>query len=164
MSQLFQKSKQLDVLSSIRSDMCTAIRYSMHSKAIESLCRCAYHDLDAVYHSETMCEMEVKADLYRVDLCNPYVLMFLAKHTAYHHAYWPHTKKRFTAFKNILRYDKLVKKSFGDMKFYALITGMLDEMLKTKDNPLYNTPGARQHLKNVKQVVEIVEKAIANGR
>ena len=144
--------------------MHTATSDLIHSKSIESLCGCTYNDLDAVYHSETMHEMEVKADLHGVDLCNPYVLMFLAKQTAYHHAYWPHTKKRFTAFKNILRCNKSVKKSFSDMKFYALIAGMLDEMLKTKDDPLYGTPGARQHLKNVKQVVEIVEKAIANGR
>jgi len=144
--------------------MRTATSDLMHIKPIESLCNCTYNDLDAVYHSETMHEMEVKADLYGVDLCNPYVLMFLAKQTAYHHAFWPHTKKRFTAFKNILRCNKSVKRSFGDMKFYALVAGMLDEMLKTKDNPLYRTPGAIQHLKNVKQVVEIVEKAIANGR
>jgi len=136
----------------------------MHSKSIESLCNCTYHDLDAVYHSETKFEMEVNADLHGVDLCNPYVLMFLAKQTTYHHAFWPHTKKRFTAFKNILRRNILVRKSLEDMKFYVLISGKLDEMVKCKDNPLYGTPGRRQELKNIKQVVEIVEKAIANGR
>ena len=131
---------------------------------LESNCHCTGADLDKVYHSESMHEMEVNADLLGVDLCNPYVLLFLAKQTAYHHAFWSHTKKRFTAFKNILRRNRLVRKSLEDMKFYALISGKLDEMMKYKDHPLYSTPGRMQELKNVKQVVEIVEKAIANGR
>ena len=131
---------------------------------LESNCNCTGVDLNKVYHSESMQEMEVNADLLGVDLCNPYVLLFLAKETTYYHAFWPHTKKRFTAFKNILRRNRLVRKSLEDMKFYALISGKLDEMMKYKDHPLYSTPGIKQELKNVKQVVEIVEKAIANGR
>ena len=132
--------------------------------AIEENCSSSIRDLDKVYHSESMHEMEVNADLLGVDLCNPYVLLFLAEQTAYHHAFWQHTKKRFTAFKNILRRNRLVRKSLEDMKFYALISGKLDEMMKYKDHPLRSTPGRMQELKNVKQVVEIVEKAIANGR
>ena len=131
---------------------------------IEENCGSSIRDLDKVYHSESMHEMEVNADLLGVDLCNPYVLLFLAEQTAYHHAFWQHTKKRFTAFKNILRRNRLVRKSLEDMKFYTLISGKLDEMMKYKDHPLYGTPGRMQELKNVKQVVEIVEKAIANGR
>lgn len=103
--------------------MYTATSDLMYNKSIESLCNCTYHDLDVVYHSETKFEMEVNADLQGVDLCNPYVLMFLAKQTTYHHAFWPHTKKRFTAFKNILRRNRLVRKSLEDMKFYAMISG-----------------------------------------
>ena len=129
---------------------------------LESNCNCTGVDLNKVYHSESMQEMEVNADLLGVDLCNPYVLLFLAKETAYYHAFWPHTKKRFTAFKNILRRNRLVRKSLEDMKFYTLISGKLDEMMKYKDHPLYSTPGIKQELKNVKQVVEIVEKALAN--
>ena len=131
---------------------------------IEENCGSSISNLDKVYHSESMHEMEVNADLLGVDLCNPYVLLFLAKQTAYHHAFWSHTKKRFTAFKNILRRNRLVRKSLEDMKFYALISSKLDEMMKYKDHPLCSTPGRMQELKNVKQVVEIVEKAIANGR
>ena len=131
---------------------------------IEENCGSSISNLDKVYHSESMHEMEVNADLLGVDLCNPYVLLFLAKQTAYHHAFWSHTKKRFTAFKNILRRNRLVRKSVEDMKFYALISSKLDEMMKYKDHPLCSTPGRMQELKNVKQVVEIVEKAIANGR
>ena len=131
---------------------------------IEENCGSSISDLDKVYHSESMHEMEVNADLLGVDLCNPYVLLFLAKQTAYHHAFWSHTKKRFTAFKNILRRNRLVRKSLEDMKFYVLISGKLDEMMKYKDYPLYSTPGIMQELKNIKQVVEIVEKEIANGR
>ena len=131
---------------------------------LESNCHCTGVDLNKVYHSESMQEMEVNADLLGVDLCNPYVLLFLAKETAYYNAFWPHTKKRFTAFKNILRRNKLVRKSLEDMKFYVLISSKLNEMMKYKNHPLYSTPGIKQELKNVKQVVEIVEKAIANGR
>ena len=131
---------------------------------IEENCGSSISNLDKVYHSESMHEMEVNADLLGVDLCNPYVLLFLAEQTAYHHAFWQHTKKRFTAFKNILRRNRLVRKSLEDMKFYALISGKLDEMIKYKDHLLYGIPGRMQELKNVKQVVEIVEKAIANGR
>lgn len=131
---------------------------------IEERCGSSVRDLDKVYHSESMHEMEVNADLLGVDLCNPYVLLFLAKETAYHHAFWPHTKNRFIAFKNILRRNRLVRNSLKDMKFYALIFGKLDEMMKYKDHSLYSTPGKMQELKNVKQVVEIVEKAIANVR
>ena len=97
---------------------------------LESNCHCTGAALNKVYHSESMHEMEVNADLLGVDLCNPYVLLFLAKQTAYHHAFWSHTKKRFTAFKNILRRNRLVRKSLEDMKFYALISSKLDEMMK----------------------------------
>ena len=131
---------------------------------IEENCGSSISDLDKVYHAESMHEMEVNADLLGVDLCNPYVLLFLAEQTTYHHAFWPHTKKRFIAFKNILRRNRLVRKSLEDMKFYVLISSKLDEMMKYKDHLLYSTPGRMQELKNVKQVVEIVEKAIANGR
>ena len=132
---------------------------------LESNCHCTGADLDKVYHSESMHEMEVNADLLGVDLCNPYVLLFLAKQAAYHHAFWSHTKKRFTAFKNILRHNKSVKESLKDMKFYALIHGELDKMLKKyKGNSLYGIPGLKKEQKNIEQVVEIVEKAIANGR
>ena len=131
---------------------------------LESDCHCTGVDLNKVHHSESMQEMEVNADLLGVDLCNPYVLLFLAKETAYYHAFWPHTKNRFIAFKNILRRNRLVRKSLEDMKFYALISGKLDEMMKYKDHPLYSTPGIKQELKNIRQVVEIVEKAIAESK
>ena len=132
---------------------------------IEENCGSSISNLDKVYHSESMHEMEVNADLLGVDLCNPYVLLFLAKQAAYHHAFWSHTKKRFTAFKNILRHNKSVKESLKDMKFYALICGELDEMLKKyKGNSLYGIPGLKKEQKNIEQVVNIVEKAIANGR
>ena len=132
---------------------------------IEENCSSSIRDLDKVYHSESMHEMEVNADLLGVDLCNPYVLLLLAKQAAYHHAVWSHTKKRFTAFKNILRHNKSVKESLKDMKFYALIHGELDKMLKKyKGNSLYLIPGLKKERKNIEQVVNIVEKAIAESK
>ena len=132
---------------------------------LERNCHCTGADLNKVYHSESMHEMEVNADLLGVDLCNPYVLLFLAKQTAYHHAFWLHTKKRFTAFKNILRHNKSIKESLKDMKFYALICRELDEMLKKyKGNSLYSIPGLKKEQKNIEQVINIVEKAIAESK
>ena len=133
--------------------------------ALERNCHCTGADLNKVYHSESMHEMEVNADLLGVDLCNPYVLLFIAKQTAYRHAFWSHTKKRFTAFKNILRHNKSIKESLKDMKFYALICRELDEMLKKyKGNSLYSIPGLKKEQKNIEQVINIVEKAIAESK
>lgn len=125
-----------------------------------------FSELDKVYHSSTMHEMQVNADLNNVDLCNPYVLFFLAKETTYHHAFWPHTAKRFTAFKNLLRHNKDVKKSFGDMKFWTLVQ---DEYNKLDDEINKNVrwkymPGRQQELKNWEQIISIVEKAICNSK
>ena len=132
------------------------------SKTIEDNCGCTSIDLDKVYHSETMHEMEIAADLQGVDLCNPYVLFFLARETTYHHAFWPHTRKRFTAFKNILRHNKLVKESLKDMEFYTLITTEFNDMLEYKNDLIYDTPGRKQERKNMQQVIDIVEKILAN--
>lgn len=120
--------------------------------------------LDKVYHSESMHEMEVNADLQNVDLCNPHVLLFLAKTTAYHHAFWPHTAKRFLAFKNILRKNKDVRKSLRDGKLLAMLNSHFEAMVNGHDsNRVYDTPGRRQELKNMRQVIDIVEKAIAES-
>lgn len=118
----------------------------------------SYSVLDKVYHSESQHEMEVNADLMGVDLCNPLVLKFLADQTTYHHAFWPHTAKRFTAFKNILRHNKYVKKSLKDKVFLEMMKDTLDKYIKKTSDPLHNVPGYRQELKNIKQVVSIVEK------
>ena len=115
--------------------------------------------LDKVYHSESRHEMEVNADLQDIDLANPHVLLYLAKQTAYHHAFWPHTAKRFTAFKNILRKDNSVKKSLEDGKLLNMLEELLAYNVKEMENPLNNVPGKKQELKNIKQVISIVEGA-----
>ena len=109
-------------------------------------------------------EMEVNADLLGVDLCNPYVLLFLAEQTAYHHAFWPHTKKRFIAFKNILRRNRQVKESLQDFAFYSLIDSKLKQLESQTDNPLYFTPGGSKEIENIQQVISIVEKVIAESK
>ena len=120
-----------------------------------------WHMLDKVYHSESMHEMQVNADLQGVDLCNPHVLLFLAKETAYHHAYWPHTAKRFLAFKNILRRNKDVRKSLRDGIFMEMLAKHLSVVDFDIGNDLmYDTPGRKQEIKNLKQLVGIVEKAM----
>ena len=117
--------------------------------------------LDKVYHSESMHEMEVNADLQGVDLCNPHVLLFLAKQTTYHHAFWPHTAKRFLAFKSILRHNKNVRESLKDGKLLTMLNDHLEAMLiKYNSNRVHDTIGRRQEIKNMRQVVSIVKKAI----
>lgn len=131
---------------------------------IEENCGSSISNLDKVYHSESMHEMEVNADLLGVDLCNPYVLLFLAEQTAYHHAFWPHTKKRFIAFKNILRRNRQVKESLQDFAFYSLIDSKLKQLESQTDNPLYFTPGGSKEIENIQQVISIVEKSIAESK
>ena len=119
----------------------------------------SFEELDKVYHSSSMNEMRINADLQNVDLCNAYVLLFLTIQTAYHHAFWPHTAKRFTAFKNILRKDNAVKKSLEDGKLLNMLEELLAYNVKEMENPLNNVPGKKQELKNIKQVISIVEGA-----
>ena len=135
----------------------------MTEKKFAEKSECEYDAIIKVYHSETKCEMEVNADLMGVDLCNPYVLMFLAKETTYHHAFWPHTAKRFTAFKNVLRHNKAVRKSLRDTKFLSMIADYYKRhKLLCEYDRVRDTIGRRLELKNIKQVVDIVEKAIVD--
>ena len=130
-------------------------------KDLKNATHYTWHMLDKVYHSESMHEMQVNADLQGVDLCNPHVLLFLAKETAYHHAYWPHTAKRFLAFKSILRRNKDVRKSLRDGIFMEMLAKHLSVVDFDIGNDLmYDTPGRKQEIKNLKQLVGIVEKAM----
>lgn len=131
---------------------------------LESNCHCTSAALNKVYHSESMHEMVVNADLQGVDLCNPYVLLFLAEQTAYHRAFWPHTKKRFTAFKNILRRNSRVREALQDFAFYSLVVDKLKQIESQMINPLYSTPGGQKEIENLRQVISIVEKAIVERR
>lgn len=124
----------------------------------------SFWSLDKVYHSNTMHEMQINADLENIDICNPYVLMFLAKQTTYHHAFWKHTAKRFTAFKNILRKNKDVRKSLRDGRFLHMLEHHFDAMNETmKSSMVFNTSGRKQEYKNMKQVIDIVKKAIEDS-
>ena len=118
-----------------------------------------YKDIDAIYHSNSMDEMKVKADLYAIDLNDVDVLLALCDTTTYHHAFWPHTKKRFTAFKNLLRYEKSIEEASRSIKFSFEVKRALDAYLHEQKD-LYLTPGRRQEIKNLKQVLEIVAKPV----
>ena len=135
----------------------------VEDKVLEENAKCTLNALDSVYHSESMHEMKINADLHGVDLCNPYVLFYLACTTAYHHAFWPHTAKRFTAFKSLLRYDANIRRAI------ALDDGVLWTPLMDKFKPIdsamnsniYTTLGRKKQWKNLKQIIDIVEKCIA---
>lgn len=123
-----------------------------------------FKKLDIVYHSESMHEMEVNADLQCVDLCSLDVQLFLAKTTAYHHAFWPHTAKRFLAFKNILRHNKDVRASLRDGKLLAKLADIFSALAsRYNSDSAYRMPGTKQELKNIKQVISIVKKAVAES-
>ena len=133
----------------------------MHNKKLRMLTGYEFDALDKVYHSESRHEMEINADLQGIDLCNPYVLLFLANHTAYHHAFWPHTSKRFLAFKNILRKNKNVRRSLKDGNLQKLIDERLNILIKKLNgNSAHFTSGRKQEIKNIRQIVEIVNKAV----
>ena len=133
---------------------------------LERYANASYDALDKVYHSNSMYEMLVNADLMDVDLCNPFVLWYLAKQTTYHHAYWPHTAKRFVAFKNLLRHDKRIRTAISSDKDLVFWTLVADMYKRKKDDiasypSMHNTPGAKQHFKNIEELMHIVEKCIA---
>ena len=122
-----------------------------------------YENIYAVYHSTTMNEMRIKADLLGVDLTNVDVLIALCSTTTYHHAFWPHTAKRFTAFKNLLRYDKGSRKAAQSKRFIDEVERAIAEH-KQKN---FNTPGYIQEKKNLEQVIKILKpkggEKISNG-
>lgn len=115
------------------------------------------HDgLDDVYHSNSMHEMKVKADLHNIDLYDEDALVFLIDATTYYHAYWPHTAKRFTAFKALLRTMKdLPEKNYFD----DVVNVVKSEIAEYEaDKWRRSTPGGKQEIKNLKQVLRILEK------
>ena len=115
------------------------------------------HDgLDDVYHSNSMHEMKVKADLHNIDLYDKDALVFLIDATTYHHAFWPHTAKRFTAFKTLLKTmrDLPEKDCFDDV-----VNVVKSEIAEYEaDKWRRSTPGGKQEIKNLKQVLKILEK------
>ena len=118
-----------------------------------------FNALDDVYHSESIEEMLVKADLNCVDLKDPKVLLWLTEQTAYHQAFWPHTAKRFNAFKNILRRRKDIREAIKANGFKDMLQKYFDEFdNEYQINPLWHVPGKKKQLKNLKQVLDIVKK------
>lgn len=133
----------------------------MNNKKMRMLTGYEFDALDKVYHSESMHEMEINADLYGINICNPHVLFFLAKTTAYHYAFWPHTSKRFLAFKNILRKNKAVQKSLKNGILKALLDERLTALIEwSRDDPIQCISGKKQEIKNIRQIIEIINKAI----
>lgn len=120
---------------------------------------CLFNALNDVYHSESSEEMLVKADLNCVDLKDPKVLLWLTMQTAYHQAFWPHTAKRFNAFKNILRRRKDIREAIKTNDFKDILQKYFDAFANEyQANPLWQVPGKKKQLKNLKQMLDIVKK------
>lgn len=115
-----------------------------------------YDVLDDIYHSTSADEMQVKADMHCIELDDPDVILYLIRTTTYHHAFWPHTAKRFTAFKALLRKLKTLPEDplFNDIKRY--VKDSINEILC--DRWKKDLPGCKQEVKNLKQVLKILEK------
>ena len=120
----------------------------------------SFSDLDDIYHSTSVHEMQVKADLHAVDLADVDVLIYLIGTTTYHHAFWPHTAKRFTALKNILRHSHDLPKSKDFKRLKDNVKSRLDECEHGKW--IKSTPGGRQEIKNIKQVLDILDNLERN--
>ena len=106
--------------------------------------------------------MLIKADLYNIDLYDPYVLMFLIKTTTYHHAFWPHTAKRFYAFKKVL---KSLKNLPRDPKFIDILNYVSNTIDEYEHNMFrQSTPGGRQETQNLKQVMDILVNLEKNSK
>lgn len=131
------------------------------SNFLKDNAKCSLSALDSVYHSESLDEMKINADLHNVDLCNSYVLFYLACTTTYHHAFWPHTAKRFAAFKSLLRHDNNVRKAISTDNG-VLWTLLMDKFKSIDANMNSTTPGLKKQWKNLKQIIGIVEKCIAD--
>lgn len=115
-----------------------------------------YNSLNDIYHSNSMHEMQVKADLYDIDLYEKDVLIFLIDTTTYHHAFWPHTAKRFTAFKALL---KTMKDLPRNRWFDEIVKNVKDKLAEYEANKWRRSiPGGKQEIKNLKQVICILKK------
>lgn len=115
-----------------------------------------FDGLDDIYHSTLANEMRVKADLHNIDLSNLTVVLYLIDTTTYHCAFWPHTAKRFTAFKSLLRSMKDFPKDPGFKEVKRAVNDSIDEILSNKWKK--DLPGGRSQVKNLKQVIKILEK------
>ena len=115
-----------------------------------------YDVLDDIYHSTSADEMQVKADMHCIKLDDPDVILYLIRTTTYHHAFWPHTSKRFTALKNLLRKSRSLPQS---KDFSRLKKAVKDRITEVKNNKwsIY-TPGGKQQVKNLIQVLDIFKK------
>lgn len=139
--------------------------FSATPSIVENRSKYEFGVLDKVYHSNTMHEMKVNADIEGVDLNDVDVLAFLIEQTAYHHAFWSHTSKRFTALKNLLRYDKNIEKASRSKCLIDRVETKLDFMeSRMKNDPVYNVPGHVQEIKNYKQVLDILKRPVGKRR
>lgn len=115
-----------------------------------------FNVLDDIYHSDSVHELQIKADMHCVDLNDIDVLIFLIDTSAYHHAFWPHTKKRFTAVKSLLKKSHSLPQS---KDFERLKRAVKDRVIERKSSKwCIHTPGGKQEVKNLMQVLDIFNK------
>lgn len=119
--------------------------------------KCKWEDLNAVYKSDDMFSMMINADMHKVDITNPYVLMSLVELTTYHASFWPHTAKRLEALKDILKNDTRIQDAIKSNGFKDMLKCYYENWLADAEaTPTWNTPGRAGEKKNIEDIVAIV--------
>ena len=116
-----------------------------------------YKVLDDIYHSTDASEMLIKADLYYISLNDEQIIEFLIDTTTYHDAFWPHTAKRFLAFKDFLKnYSSLKIEQIDYLVSY--VNAKICEIRQNKWKS--SVPGGKKEMKNLQQVEKILKKLL----
>lgn len=118
--------------------------------------------IDKVYHTETMYEMAMAADMEHVNLNDVDVLVCLIVKMVYTAAYWPHTIMRFKALKNLLRFNKSIVEASRSSRLHSIVVEILTSAVSALDEMPghFNTPGHRQKIKNIRQVLKAIESPL----
>ena len=119
--------------------------------------------LDDIYHSTSVSEIRIKADLHGIDLDDVNVLLHLIVTTVYHDAYWPHTHKRYIALKRLLRSGKGIEHASRSQELYSYVKKEYDTLLDP-NNPFYYinaTLGRKQQKQNYAEILSIISKPIS---
>ena len=106
--------------------------------------------------SETRSEIGINADLYGIDLNDIHVLEQLMKMLVYKDSFWPHTHKRYIAFKDFLRHDIMHKSAIVSDELYKFAENKIEETAKLLSE--HNIPGYRHKLRDYREILKILDK------
>lgn len=113
-----------------------------------------------LYRCDDPYEFCIKARLMNLDF-GIAEFMAICKIYCYHYAFWPHTRSRFKAFKQILRWKK--PNPFSKIKIMKELKDVIDKQINhmsfaIKYDSLLNIPGHHDEVKAWKMIKNIIEK------